>query len=253
MDSPEYALRVFESHYARYVEVNGRPPRTILEVGPGASLMSAVIAAVHGVERAYLVDVGRFAAEDEDLYRKLNRLLRDKGHAAPDLPRPSTTTAMLRSSRGEYLTNGLASLRSLPSHSVDLIWSQAVMEHVRKSDFMDTLLEMRRLLTDDGIASHTVDLEDHLAGSLHNLEFPDRVWESSFMVRSGFYTNRIRYQEMLDMFRDAGFAIDLPEVRRWPALPLRRQRLRQPYRMLPDDDLLVMGFDVVLRPDKSQG
>lgn len=96
--------------------------------------------------------------------------------------------------------------------SIDFIWSQAVLEHIRKSEFLDTMLELHRILRPNGVCSHVVDLKDHLGGALNNLRFSEKLWESNFMASSGFYTNRIRYSEMLDIFHQAGFSVEVVNV-----------------------------------------
>jgi len=77
------------------------------------------------------------------------------------------------------------------------------------------------------------------------------LWESEFMARSGFYTNRIRYREFLELFKRAGFDVEVKRVLRWDRLPTPRNKLNEAFRSLPDDELLVYGFDVVLRPTGS--
>jgi hypothetical protein len=108
--------------------------------------------------------------------------------------------------------------------------------------------EMRRCLKPEGRCSHRVDLQDHLGGALNNLRFSEHVWESEFMAKSGFYTNRIRYHEFLELFRQAGFKVDLRRTLRWDCLPTPRNKLNEAFRSIPEDDLLVCGFDVVLQP-----
>jgi SAM-dependent methyltransferase len=131
---------------------------------------------------------------------------------------------------------------------VDFIMSQAVLEHVRRREFVDVVQHLRRVLRPDGVCSHRVDLKDHLSDALNNLRFSERVWESTFMAGSGFYTNRIRYSEMLQLFRRAAFDVEVVNVDRWARLPTPRGRLSEPFRHLSDEDLRVSGFDVVLRP-----
>ena len=99
-----------------------------------------------------------------------------------------------------------------------------------------------------GASSHVVDLQDHLGGALNNLRFSARVWESEFMTRSGFYTNRVRYSEMLDLFREAGCQPEVVGLKRWESLPTALPKLAQQFRRLPIEDLLVSGFDVIARP-----
>jgi SAM-dependent methyltransferase len=157
--------------------------------------------------------------------------------------------ALLIRSGTVYLTDGLRSLEELRSRSVDFVWSHAVLEHVLKRDFLPTMRELRRVLRDDGLVSHTVDLRDHLSDGLNNLRFPEKIWESKLMRSSGFYTNRIGMSEMLRLFLQAGFEPEIVGISRWPRPPIKRQLLAASFRELPEADLCVSGFDVVLRPN----
>ncbi len=181
-------------------------------------------------------------------YRALARHLAAQGLPAPAEAALSSLDAALADCGARYLTQGIASFREIPSASVDLLWSQAVLEHVRKRDFDLLLAEMRRVLRPGGLASHRVDLRDHLGGALNNLRFSERVWESEWMARSGFYTNRIGYDDMLRRFRDARFAIEVIGAERWASLPTQRKHLARDFRNLSQENLLVSGFDVLLRP-----
>jgi hypothetical protein len=98
------------------------------------------------------------------------------------------------------------------------------------------------------VASHQIDLKDHLAASLNSLRFPERVWESDFMAKSGFYTNRLRRPAILRMFEEARFRADVQGVKQWPSIPLPRRKLAPAFRDLADDELRVSQFDVVAWP-----
>jgi SAM-dependent methyltransferase len=251
MDKAEYALRVFEHHFSRF------EPRQAgfvgLELGPGDSLLSAVIGFAHGATQTLLVDSGPFASADLAPYRSLAELLARRGLRTPPEVSMRSTREILAACHAKYQPDGLASLRAIPDATVDFIWSQAVLEHIRRSEFLETLRQMRRILTPHGIASHRVDLRDHVGGGLDNLRFSPALWESpSFAVRSGFYTNRIRYPEMIRLFEEAGFSAETVAVERWQELPTPLERLDQEFRSMSLAYLLVSGFDVVLRPIGSQ-
>jgi hypothetical protein len=108
------------------------------------------------------------------------------------------------------------------------------------------LRELRRIQRQDGVSSHRVDLRDHLGGALNNLRFRERTWESGFVSRSGFYTNRIRYTEMLKLFREAGFEVEVTNVERWTHVPTACHKMATPFRDLSEEELTVSGFDVLL-------
>lgn len=246
MEDPAYGERVFLRHFARS-GLAGRQGFTCLELGPGDSLFSALLAKAHGAGAVWLVDVGDFAARDPAAYQGMARHLAAQGLEVPRAGALASFDAMLAHCNATYLVDGLGSLRTLPSHSVDFVWSQAVLEHIRRRDFDTLLAELRRILRPGAAMSHRIDLQDHLGGALDNLRFGERLWEADWMARSGFYTNRLRFGDLLDRFRRAGFTVETVEAQRWPSLPTPRHRLAAPFRDMPDEDLLVRGFDVTLR------
>jgi SAM-dependent methyltransferase len=247
MDRPEYAWRVMTEHLARagWRDLEGR---VVLELGPGDSLATAVIARTLGAKETWLVDAGPFATTDLQPYARLAAFLRAQGLEPPRIEKAADIAAMLGVCQARYETTGLAALRAVPDAHVDLVFSQAVLEHVRLREFPALVGEMRRIVRADGVVSHQVDLKDHLAASLNNLRFPERIWESDFVARSGFYTNRLRCRTIDEAFANAGFDTAIAGIKRWPAVPMPRRRLAPPFRDLPDSELSISQFDIVARP-----
>ena len=260
MEEPSYALQVVRDHVCaafgddRIPGIgNGDPaaagrPVTVLELGPGDSIFGGMAARALGAERVILVDNGPYARIDGDSWRSMAAHLAAEGLPAPAIDPDGRPTDLLEACRIQYLTDGLRSLRSLPTASVALIYSQAALEHVRRAEFEALIRELRRIIAPEGRCSHVVDLKDHLAEGLHHLRFRAGVWESRLMARSGFYTNRLRHAEMLRIFSECGFAVQSMELRRWPALPIRQRALHVSFRQFDGDELRISGFRVVLVP-----
>ncbi len=246
MEESSYVLEVFNGHISMAGLEGKIQGKTILELGSGDSVATAIVAACHGA-RSILVDVGAFATNDMERYRKIAEDLKKKGFNVPNITKAKTLDDVLLACGSQYLTQGLESFATIETGVIDLIFSQAVLEHVRKAYFLDTMKECARVLAVDGVASHRVDLKDHLGGSLNNLRFSDRVWESDFFVQSGFYTNRIRFSKMIALFEDAGFIVDVSELRRWETLPLNQKVLSSAFSLLPESELMISGFDALLR------
>lgn len=246
MDTAGYAADVFNAHVARVGLEGNLLGKTILEIGPGDSIASAIIAYSLGA-RAILVDSGSYAREDMRPYLALCELLQARGLNPPNLSSVHSIKDVLEMCNSQYLMAGFESWQSIPSDSVDFVFSQAVLEHVRLSEFLDTQKECFRVMKVGGVASHRVDLRDHLGGALNNLRFSDRVWESELFVRSGFYTNRIRYSEMLRLFEKAGFVAESSNVRRWKSIPVPQFKLADKFKLLTDMELCISGFDVLLK------
>ena len=64
MDDPAYALKIFRLHFKQAPE-----SLVVLELGPGDSLASALIAKAHGAKKVYLVDVGSYAKQSVKSYQ----------------------------------------------------------------------------------------------------------------------------------------------------------------------------------------
>ena len=225
----------------------------VLELGPGDSLFSAVIAKALGASRTWMVDAGSFATKEMPAYGKLFDFLHEKGFADRTENASKAIDDVLGECGGEYLTDGVGSLAGLSAASIDFCFSNAVLEHIPKADFTKLTSELKRVLKPTGACLHRVDLQDHLGGGLNNLRFSEPRWEGSLFRNSGFYTNRIRYGEMVEAFSRAGFECIVSRVTRWDSLPVDRSALDVSFRQLPDEDLLVSGFDMVLRHSSMSG
>jgi SAM-dependent methyltransferase len=246
MDRPEYALRVMRSHLDRvgWKDLQGK---SVLELGPGDALSTAVIARALGARQVHLVDSGAYAVQSVDPYLQLAVYLRAQGYAPPDLTGCASLDDVLSRCNAGYFTDGVQGLRRLPDRSVDLVFSQAVLEHVDRNELAATVRETWRLAAPGGVASHQVDLKDHIGGALNSLRFSRARWESAWMKKSGFYTNRIRFPDIVAMFREAGWQYELTDVRRWTRLPTPRASMDAEFTGYSDEDLLVSQFDVLAR------
>lgn len=247
MERPEYAFDVFRIHFDRVEFAHKSEGFVALELGPGDTLFSALIAKAFGASKTYLVDVGPFANLDLPPYHQMASFLTERGFSVPDIQNCHTWEKLAETCSAHYLSRGIHSLQDIPSSSVDLVWSQAVLEHVRHDEFLQIFRELRRIQRTSGIGSHRVDLQDHLGGALNNLRFQTRTWESPLMSNSGFYTNRIRYSEMLDLFKQAGFEAEVTQTNCWASVPTPRCKMAPQFRGLAEEELIISSFDVVLR------
>jgi len=252
MHHPEHAYRVFCAHRNRVLAKRTLAQGFIcLELGPGDSLLSGLVARAYGASKVYLVDTGVHAIRDLEPYRQMLALLRSQGMPLPEAERAVSLEDLLAICGITYLTDGVGSLRGIPTRSVDFLWSQVVLEHVPKLEFCGLLGELRRVMRDDGVGSHSVDLRDHLGGGLNNLRFPEWIWEGSLFRHSGFYTNRIRYREMIQAFVEAGFQPTILRTESWDTPPLLQSCMALSFRGYPPQDFLVKEFEVVLTPSSD--
>jgi hypothetical protein len=247
MDRPEYALRIFRRHFDAASLVGKADGFVGMELGPGDSLSSALIAKTFGASKTFLVDVECCASTDLGVYRRMESHLRQLGMYPPSLDHCRTMDDVAETCGTQYMTEGLTSLRKIPSASVDFVWSNAVLPYVRRNQFVSTLRELRRIQRPDGVASHSVPIKDIIGGKLNDLRFSEGIWESALMADSRFYTNRLRYQELLRLFREAGFEPEIVSKTEWEALPTPRPKMAEQFALLSEEDLRISEFDVLLR------
>jgi SAM-dependent methyltransferase len=247
MERPEYALSVFRRHFDA-AGLKGKADGFVgLELGPGDSVCSALIAKAFGGSKTFLVDVEPCATLELSIYRRMEAHLRQLGMYPPNLGHCQTMGDVAKACGTEYLTEGLDSLRQIPAASVDFLWSHAVLPYIRRDQFVPTLRELRRIQRPGGVASHTIPIKDIIGGKLNDLRFDAGIWESPLMANSRFYTNRLRYQELLRLFREAGFEPEVIRKAEWETLPTPRQKMAKEFAALPEEDLKVSNFDVLLR------
>jgi hypothetical protein len=248
MEDADYARGVFESH----LKAAGPLPEgfTYLELGPGDSLATAVIARARGASGGYLIDAGAYASRDIGTYRRLIAELKAGGGARglSEFEDCRTVDEILEAANCTYWQDGIEALRRVGDECVDFIFSQAALEHVPLGEFADTCRQLYRIQRLGGVASHRIDFQDHLGGSLNSLRFSETLWEAAwFAPGSGFYTNRLRFSEVLDHFQAAGFEVDVRSTRRWDEIPLAPAKLDPAFRDLGKDDLLINGALIGLR------
>jgi SAM-dependent methyltransferase len=251
MDNPANALATLEL-FLELADLPNLCGKTVLELGPGNSLLTSLFAASLGAQRTWLVDVRPLADTEVSLFINAAALLEKKGMRIPDIGGCKSTKEIMGRLGASYETDGIMSLSKMPEASVDFLFSAAVLAHVRLDEFPELLRHMRRILKPAGVAAHTIDFRDHLQRGLNNLRFSESVWESSFMANSGFYTNRIPWPRMKLMFEKSGFSVEVKRLEFWPhGLPLDQRKMAMPFKEMPAEDLQISASRVVLRPQTS--
>lgn len=247
MDSADYPIKIFNLHMNRAFPLGLPRGSVILELGPGDSIASALLGFASGAQLTYLVDVGSFARKDVAFYRALAAEMARKGFLAPDLTAAKSLEDILQACNAQYLTEGIFSLCTIPSKSVNFLWSHSVLEHVHKRELGTLFGELRRILKPGALSSHNVDYQDHLDFSLNNLRFSEKLWESPFFGKSGFYTNRVPAVRLHKLFREVGFEILQEAFGKWPALPIPRSSMHRDFQAFTDEELLNRTSHVLLK------
>lgn len=93
----------------------------------------------------------------------------------------------------------------------DACISTDTLEHIPKSNIEKIFSEVYRILKYDGIVSAKIDYSDHYAHTdksislLNFLKFDEQTWQK--FNHSCHYQNRLRHNDYLRIFKEAGFSI----------------------------------------------
>lgn len=240
------------------MKINDMEGKTICELGPGEHLVHAAICYQMGAKKQYLVDIDELAgvdkviSEDEkdamvlkDMHRKIREL--------PEMGPQMRWREYLEMLGAEYYTDGLEGYRRVPVRSVDLLYSNTVLQHIRKNIFEESVAEMRRMLKPNGKAYHTVDLKDMIGGRKNHLRFKENEWEDAAHYRMACYTNRYQCGEMCDIFKRNGFRITWLERSYFKETPIRRKELDEEYRGIENRELMTSEFKMVMEKNDGKG
>jgi len=201
MNFGEYSIGTFDFFYSTFTEGNKRSFKdiTVVEIGPGDSVAIGILSKLHGARRSLLVDYGDFATRDMNFYLEL---------IGPQSS-PRSFDEMLISFDIDYGTLGLESLRTVASNSVDLIISNAVLEHIAPEMLTQYVSEFRRVLNPEGVMIHRIDYRDHLTGRKFHNSLPRFISHSRFYLNSIMYLNNLSEDDYLRMFLNHNFQLQV--------------------------------------------
>ncbi|MFW6127209.1 MAG: class I SAM-dependent methyltransferase [Thermodesulfobacteriota bacterium] len=232
--------------------------KKVLEIGPGTNFGLILSLACHGAQ-ALVAD--RFLAPwDPDYHPRFYALLRDR--LINRWPSIDTTPLDMVLSQGGYPRESISlypysleELSELPDESVDVIISNAVLEHLY--DLKSAFTYLARITKPGGLDIHTVDFRDHrdFSRPLEYLLLSDKEFARGFKECHGEHGNRYRPQEMRQLFEQVGFTIKslqpisvVEEEYLADFLERLRQAEKSRYRHYPVEDLrLMVGTFIVVK------
>jgi hypothetical protein len=159
--------------------------------------------------------------------------------------------ALLDRARISYHAPANAANTGLPDASVDVVFSNSVLEHVSPEVIAAVMKESRRVLRPDGLAVHSANCGDHYAyfdrriTAMNYLTYPERKWR--FWDSSLLYQNRLRPQDFLAIAEHAGLNIVLAKSRARPELldALRGMNVAPEFSQYPPEQLASTSIDFV--------
>ncbi|WP_439594594.1 methyltransferase domain-containing protein [Falsiroseomonas sp.] len=221
---------------ARHQALCGQAPRSVLEVGPGAMVLRAPIAAALGLGPIWYLDVEDAAPQDLAPYRAAAEAARQAGLTPPDLSACRNRAEVLAACNARLLLGGAEALAAVPAGSVDLVFSEVALEHVRRDALAPLLAALRRVTAPGGLGLHAVDFHDHLGGRLRHLSFGPDFWNGPAVARAGLYCNQLGLSEVLAAFAAAGFAARASQRLVWDLPPVPPGGVHPALGRAPEDD-----------------
>lgn len=203
--------------------------KTVFEVGSGHELISPLGWYLNGAKKVISVDInerldlGIFKGSLEIISKiDADRALEKFGRCADNeefiqrfnviREKRSNPIDLLNDANIEYRAPENASEINLPDGSVDIHFSNTVLEHISRNDLLEILAEGKRILKPDGIFIHNIDLSDHFAhtdssiSKINFLKYNQATW--NLLAGNKFaYCNRMRVEEYREIFAKLGLTI----------------------------------------------
>lgn len=146
-----------------------------------------------------------------------------------------------------------ATRTSLADGSVDVVFSNSVLEHVPPEAVGPLYREALRVLRPGGLMFHSVNCGDHYAyvdrnvNQLNYLRYGDRAW--SVWNNAFLYQNRLRVDAFLDAAREAGFdmVLDTSHTRPERLAQLQAMPVHPRFAAIPAERLCITTVDFIGR------
>lgn len=250
-------------------------PKVIAELGPGDSIGIGLAALIGGSERYYAFDVVETINANRNLkiFEELVELFKNKSQIPDENEFPSAkpqleiynfpdeiyTEDMLRNllsvSRLNKIRYSIININAedsvihykvpwgdkniLQKNSIDMIYSQAVLEHVNDLDY--TYKAMQDWLKNTGFISHQIDFKSHGLTTEWNghWKYSDLMWKIIRGKRVHFL-NRVPHSIHLEILNKLKFKIICDEKYMLES-KLKKNQLSDKYRSISDDDLVTSG------------
>ena len=276
-DSARYCYSVWMRHLVLATAAGqcAKTPRTVAELGPGDSIGIGLAALLSGAEKYYALDIVRYTdlSKNTAIFDELVELFSQRHDipaddefplANPKLDDYSFPSHILDDEWQENLLDPrrIASIRAsieradadssmivyqapwddqrtIRESSVDMIYSQAVLEHV--DDLTGVYQTMRRWLNPGGFMSHQIDFKCHGKADTWNghWTYSDMAWKV-VVGRQPYLLNREPRSAHLHQLEHNGFDLVVEKVITADST-LTRQNLARRFRNISDDDLTTSG------------
>jgi SAM-dependent methyltransferase len=238
----------------------------LMEIGTGWHPALPVCFALAGADSIATFDIVRLMGETvtsrllESLEEHLPKIADLAGKSLAEvharlleLRQSSNLGELLGKSRIEYFAPADGRATGLESDSIDLVYSNSVLEHVHRDEIRGLMEESFRVLKPEGLAMHNVGCNDHYAFFDKSISFVNflrygerewRLWNNPIQ-----YQNRLRAPEFLDLAAQAGFEAiyKRTHVRPGTLEALADMRIAPQFDRFSRDELAATTVDFIAR------
>ncbi len=265
-------------------------PHTVAELGPGGSLGTGLAALLSGADTYYALDVVEYAnrKRDAEILHELMSLF-EKREPIPDetefpevrphlesyeFPHHILPNERLGAALGEdrvehircalldsqsgledkirisYLVPWYDSASRIEEESVDMVFSQAVLEHV--DELASTYQEVYRWLKPGGFMSHEIDFRCHGTARKWNGHWAhsDSLWR---LIRGvwPYLLNRQPRSKHIELLQELGLEI-VCDIKVEAPPGIQRKQLASRFKDLSDEDLTTSGAFIQAMKKRTQ-
>jgi SAM-dependent methyltransferase len=158
---------------------------------------------------------------------------------------------LLDRARVEYRAPADMTKSKLPAESVDVVFSNSVLEHVPRDVISEMMQESLRVLRHGGLALHSANCGDHYAyfdsgiTSINYLTYTEKEWR--FWNNKLLFQNRLRPSDFLALAEVAGLQVVWTRVKPRQELldALPTLRIAPEFRSYPKEQLCSSSIDFV--------
>jgi SAM-dependent methyltransferase len=209
---------------------------TLVEIGTGWYPTFPFSLYLAGASRVYTYDLNRLLKPDmvlqlaDRLQAHVSLISKESGKPIEEIEqKQAALAAAMQSGKSlaaatgsvvDYRAPADASATQHLPNTIDVVFSNSVLEHVPGPVIEAIYSESMRILKPGGIMFHSVNCGDHYAytdrtiNQLHYLQYSERDWQR--WNNAFLYQNRLRAKVFVDMARASGFEIEVDTSRASP-------------------------------------
>jgi SAM-dependent methyltransferase len=213
---PENINRKLRSYIEKIALINNYDPIEgclVVEIGTGWKPIATLLFYLMGAKTIYTYDhvrhvrfelvkviMDEMERDIEYIQKKTNVTKSVLENRLKRIRHCTTADEILESAGIVYKAPADAQKTGLDSHSIDIIFSTSVLEHVPENVIHGFMEESRRIIKPDGIVYHFIGCRDHYASHDRRISFVNYYKYPEWLWRI-FCKNRIRYQNRLCAFQ----------------------------------------------------